>query len=76
MAECLTKNLSILMTDQLRTALSYAAERRFTTPSEYTRQSLIEKMRSDGIEPTQIPQTGLGSDARLKSLAECQDRGI
>jgi hypothetical protein len=68
MAECRTKNLSILMTDQLRAALAYAAEQRFTTPSEYTRQSLIEKMRSDGIEPTRIQQT----DAREKILAESQ----
>ena len=45
-------HLAILMTDQLRAALDRAAESRFTTPSEYTRQALIEKMRADQIEPT------------------------
>jgi predicted transcriptional regulator len=54
MSDRRTNNLSILMTDQLRAALEHAAERRFTTPSEYTRQALIEKMRADQIEPTQI----------------------
>ena len=52
MGERRTKHLAILMTDQLRAALNHAAERRFTTPSEYTRQALIEKMRADQIEPT------------------------
>jgi len=59
MGERRTKHLAILMTDQLRAALDHAAERLFTTPSEYTRQALIEKMRADQIEPTHPQPTAL-----------------
>jgi hypothetical protein len=50
MGERRTEHLSVLMTDQLRAALKHAAERRFTTPSEYVRPSVIEitKERHDG----------------------------
>jgi hypothetical protein len=54
MAEPKNNHLAVLIPEQLRVALAHAAARRFTTPSEYTRQSIIEKMRADGIEPTRI----------------------
>lgn len=54
MGERRTKHLAVLVTEQFRAAVDRAAERRFTTPSEYTRQALIEKMRADQVEPTQI----------------------
>jgi len=54
MSERRSNQFAVLLTDQLRAALVHAAERRFTTPSEYVRQSVIEKMRSDGVEPTQV----------------------
>ena len=46
--------LALNIPASLRAALDRAAARRFTTPSEYTRQSLIERMRADGVEPTTI----------------------
>ena len=36
----------------LTAALVHAAEKTFTTKSEYTRRAIIEKLRSDGFDPT------------------------
>jgi hypothetical protein len=55
-AEPKSNCLPVLMPEQLRIALEHAAARRFTSASEYVRQSFIEKMRADGIEPTQVGQ--------------------
>jgi hypothetical protein len=54
MADPKTNQLSVLVPDQLRAALNFAAERRYTTPSEYCRQAVIERMRADGVEPTLV----------------------
>jgi hypothetical protein len=35
----------------LSRALREAAQRRLSTPSEYARQAIIEKLRADGIDP-------------------------
>jgi hypothetical protein len=39
----------------LTAAVREAAEREMTTSSEYTRRALIEKLRSDGIDPNNAP---------------------
>jgi hypothetical protein len=56
MSERRTKHLAVLVTEQFRSALELAAERRFTTPSEYTRQAIIERMRADQIEPVRAAE--------------------
>lgn len=47
-------HLALLIPSSLRVALDVAAARRFQTPSEFVRQSIVEKMRADGVEPTNI----------------------
>ena len=54
MGERRTKHLAVLVTEQFRAAVERAAELRFTTPSEYTRQALIDRMRADQVEPSQF----------------------
>ena len=59
MADPKDTQLAVLMSSQLRAALEHAAARRFTSVSEYMRQSAVEKMRADGVEPTQIQSAAL-----------------
>jgi len=64
-----TNRLAVMMPEQLRAALEHAAARRFTDASEYARQGIIEKMRADGIEPTQI-ESEVARRAALRDLAK------
>jgi hypothetical protein len=47
-------HLALLVPSTLRAALDLAAARRFQTTSEFVRQSIVEQMRRDGVEPTSI----------------------
>jgi hypothetical protein len=38
----------------LTTALKEAAARELTTPSEYTRRALVERLRHDGVDPARF----------------------
>ena len=38
----------------LRNAMERAAEREMTTQSEWMRRAIIQKLRADGIDPTQL----------------------
>jgi len=38
----------------LTAALKEAAARELTTPSEYTRRALVERLRSDGVDPARF----------------------
>jgi predicted HicB family RNase H-like nuclease len=46
-----TNQFRLRMQPALMEALNKAAAKRLTTPSEYVRQSLIEHLRIEGIDP-------------------------
>ena len=52
-----------------RVAIEHAAARNFTDASEYVRQGAVEKMRADGIEPTQA-ESDVARRAALRDLAK------
>ncbi len=53
------RHLAVMMSDRLRTALSRAAESRHQTASEFVRQAVVDRLRSDQvqIEPTSTTMT-------------------
>jgi hypothetical protein len=46
----LTERFEILLPSVLPRAIKIAAERQLTTPSEYVRRSVIDRLRADGID--------------------------
>jgi hypothetical protein len=46
-----TDSLRVRCPASLPTAIDLAAAKNLTTPSEYVRRSVIERLRSDGIDP-------------------------
>ena len=43
--------MEIRAPESLPGAVALAARRKMTTPSEYSRQAIIDRLRADGIDP-------------------------
>ena len=48
------KMLQLYVQPSLTAAIKAAADREMTTVSEFVRRTLIERLRSDGIDPSKI----------------------
>jgi hypothetical protein len=59
----MSASLHVLASKSLTAAVKAAAARDLTTASEYVRRALVERLRSDGVDP-----------ARLASLRKRRDR--
>ena len=55
--DTLSVHLAVLVSERMRRAIELAARQQCTTASAYTRQAIIERMRADGVEPTQAEAT-------------------
>jgi hypothetical protein len=49
-------SLHVLAPESLTAAVKEAARRDLTTSSEYVRRALVERLRSDGIDPASLAQ--------------------
>jgi hypothetical protein len=47
-------SFQVLAPESLAAAVKEAARRDLTTSSEYVRRALVERLRSDGIDPTRF----------------------
>ena len=49
-----TSQLFLRCPDELPAAVKVAARKQCTTPSDYVRRSIFERLKADGIDPAQL----------------------
>jgi hypothetical protein len=51
-------SLHVLAPESLTAAVKAAAARDLTTASEYVRRAVVERLRSDGVDPARLARRG------------------
>jgi hypothetical protein len=67
--------LTLRVQPALPQAIERAAAKQFTTPCEYIRRSLIDRLRLDGIDPAGLAlnSEGAGTGDRRRLLSGCMN---